>query len=617
MFFYFRIIILLLIFNATAFAQLSMLTLAKKTNNIDTSITICINQLNSCELKMDTSGIIETSCYLSNLYTKKSKYAKAEKIITDALELVKSKKFEIKKALLISELASIYKFELNPDDALTQFFIAKDLFKQNKDWKNYTKTLIDIAEFYRYFLKYDDAQSYINMALAFYTKKNINDTLNLIRIYNRAAAIATETEKFDESLKLSSKALLLAQKIKNKNLEATSINENGVVYRNLKKVEEAEACFKNAEHIWFSIGADREALNALQNRMVLYANNEIGSKKIIPIYNIIMDYVTNKNIEFPVLNINRIMYLEYKEIKDYQNSNKYMELYLSTYQKIEKSKYASEIANINEKYKNKEIRKQVTNVTDELKNSTLILEQKKRQNAYTNLLLVISLLFLCIIGYLFQKNQKKNQILLKKNNEKDALIQEIHHRVKNNLQFVSSLINMQINSTSGDDNINTLKDTSRRIKTMALVHEMLYNQDTIGTISVKKYLEELIQSLQEFVSSHSKPIKLELDIEDAVFDVTKCIALGMITSELVSNSMKHAFKTIDYPTLTISLKKAAHSKSNELLFCLKDNGTGFEKSNQKIQNLGMRLIDIFSRELKGKFKFENNNGLIYTLTFNI
>jgi two-component system, sensor histidine kinase PdtaS len=149
------------------------------------------------------------------------------------------------------------------------------------------------------------------------------------------------------------------------------------------------------------------------------------------------------------------------------------------------------------------------------------------------------------------------------------------------------------------------------------VHEMLYNKDTIGTISVKKYLEELIESLQELVSSHSKPIKFDLQIEDKIVDINKSIALGMITSELVSNSIKYAFINTQYPLITITLKNIKNQDTSNMQFCLKDNGIGFTDIHKKTTSLGMRLISIFSRELEGDFNFENLNGLKYTLTFQI
>ncbi len=612
---YIKIIAIFFIFCATISAQTTLPEVLKKTNNVDSSISICKKKLNKSILNKDTLGLIEASTFLARSYINKSRYAKAEEVLLNALDFTKSKKFKTNKALLILELANVHKYQANIDEALMQFFTAKNLFEESKDWKNYIKSLIDIAEFYRSFYKYNDAQNYIDQVLIIYNEKKINDTLQLIRIYNRGAAIANETGGYDKSLHLSQLALQLATKIKNKDLEATSLNEIGGIYKTLNKVKEAEHYFIKAQVLWFSIGADREALNAMLNRVVLYYMNGVNPKKVIVLCDTLSYYVNQRKVDFPAGTISSILSGQYAKMGDYKSAYKYLQQYNIDYFESNRINSGKEITNITEKYKNKENRKKILEVTTELKNSRLNLEQKKCQNFYTNLLLGITILLLTIVGFLFWQYFKTNKILVKKNSEKDTLIQEIHHRVKNNLQFVSSLISMQIKATTEGDNANTLKDTSRRIKTMALVHEMLYNKDTIGTISIKKYLEELVQSLQELVSSNTKPIKFDLEIKDIVFDVTKCIALGMITSELVSNSIKYAFENAQYPSITISLKQADDEDNSDIQFCVKDNGTGFTDIDKKPKNLGMRLISIFSRELEGDFKFENQNGLKYTLIF--
>ena len=209
--------------------------------------------------------------------------------------------------------------------------------------------------------------------------------------------------------------------------------------------------------------------------------------------------------------------------------------------------------------------------------------------------------------------EEKNNIIEIQNNEKDTLIQEIHHRVKNNLQFVSSLISMQINASSNEKEIYSLNDASRRIRAMALVHEMLYNQDDISGVNIKQYLQELIQSINELVNTTNIPIKFNVKSEELLFDTTKAIALGMITSELISNSIKYAFKDTNQPIIDIELEK--NSSLSTYIFSVKDNGSGMVEFEDGRNKLGMRLISIFSRQLKGNYNFESKNGVKYSIEF--
>ena len=221
-----------------------------------------------------------------------------------------------------------------------------------------------------------------------------------------------------------------------------------------------------------------------------------------------------------------------------------------------------------------------------------------------------------IIGVLARRIYDNNKILYIKNKEKDSLIQEIHHRVKNNLQFIGSLINMQINTSKNTAEIDTLNDASRRIKSMALVHEMLYNRNDVKGIEINKYISELISSINDVVNSKKIPIKFTIDCDILDFETSKAIALGMITSELVSNSIKYAFGKTKKPQITISLKTDHNNQT--IAFIVSDNGIGMKgKKKESPEKLGLRLISIFSRQLKGDYSFINEKGLTFKLTFKL
>ena len=193
--------------------------------------------------------------------------------------------------------------------------------------------------------------------------------------------------------------------------------------------------------------------------------------------------------------------------------------------------------------------------------------------------------------------------------EQTALLQEVHHRVKNNLQFIVAMLQMQINSVKDETNKAVLKDTSLRINAMSLVHEMLYNKDKLEYIAIEAYLHELISKLHELVYAQHAPVTIKLDIHPVKFNVNETVALGMLTSEIISNSIKYAFAGNPDPRIEISLKYNTASES--ITYRISDNGCGINENN-KGNGLGLRLIDIFSRQLEASYKISNQNGLTFS-----
>ncbi len=193
--------------------------------------------------------------------------------------------------------------------------------------------------------------------------------------------------------------------------------------------------------------------------------------------------------------------------------------------------------------------------------------------------------------------------------EQTALLQELHHRVKNNLQFITAMLKLQIKSTPNSEHHIVLENTSRRINAITLVHDMLYSKEKLERVSLKGYLNELVTKLNELVNTNSIKTKITLDVDELYFNINNCVAIGMMISELISNSIKYAFDNTGNPQIHISLK--LNSNTNILQLSLKDNGIGID-TTKKSTGLGMRLIDIFARQMKATYTFKKQNGTLFT-----
>lgn len=204
--------------------------------------------------------------------------------------------------------------------------------------------------------------------------------------------------------------------------------------------------------------------------------------------------------------------------------------------------------------------------------------------------------------------QKKNESLLESSlAEKEILLKEIHHRVKNNLQIISSLIVLQEQYIKDEKILQVFKDFQNRIKVMALIHQALYNSENLNQIYLSKYIENLVDNLFKAYSVKSKNIKLQLNIENIEFSLDKAIACGLIINELVSNSLKHAFSESENGEIYVTLKKTIN---NRILLDVYDNGVGLPQTldYENSDTLGLKLISTITKQLDGKISIEKNNG---------
>ncbi|SDH04979.1 tetratricopeptide repeat-containing sensor histidine kinase [Chitinophaga filiformis] len=209
--------------------------------------------------------------------------------------------------------------------------------------------------------------------------------------------------------------------------------------------------------------------------------------------------------------------------------------------------------------------------------------------------------------------EKKNDSLQHLVEEKEWLVKEIHHRVKNNFQIVMALLRTQAAYLQGSEAIQAVTESQQRIQAMSLVHQKLYQSDNLSAINMADYIHELIDCLKD--SFHTGyTIRFNLQIEPVKLDVSHCVPLGLILNEAVTNAIKHAFPGKKEGVIHISLKSISH---NHFLLSIKDNGTGlpatFDSARQT--SMGMKLMRGLSGDLDATFQVNNNGGTEILLDF--
>lgn len=196
--------------------------------------------------------------------------------------------------------------------------------------------------------------------------------------------------------------------------------------------------------------------------------------------------------------------------------------------------------------------------------------------------------------------------------EKEVLLKEIHHRVKNNMQIISSLLNLQSRSVKDENSLEILKESQNRVKSMAMIHESLYRTHNLARINFEKYIQNLVSGLFSSYGINPGTIKTKLDLDDVLLDIDTAIPCGLILNELVTNSLKHAFPKGREGEMNVVLSQ---EDKNNMKIIVSDNGIGFPENIdfRNTESLGLQLVNTLVGQLKGEIKLEKDNGTKFSI----
>jgi two-component sensor histidine kinase/tetratricopeptide (TPR) repeat protein len=261
--------------------------------------------------------------------------------------------------------------------------------------------------------------------------------------------------------------------------------------------------------------------------------------------------------------------------------------------------------------------------------SILKLEQEKSNTIKTYL--IIFIIILLIAGFILfkyyreaQKHseeleksnqliQQQNQTIQKSLKEKEMLIKEIHHRVKNNLQIINSIIRLQMSKEKSENAQTLLNEISARIQSIALTHQMLYKKDQFLHINAAEYLRHLCeQTISAFSDNTNIQLHLKIDADNLELPLDTAIPLGLICSEVITNAIKYAF-----PNKKGKIEVSFHCDEKNCTLIIKDNGIGIDLNKiDKSESLGIELIKLLSEQIDGQYSYKVDNGTIFQLVFN-
>jgi len=206
------------------------------------------------------------------------------------------------------------------------------------------------------------------------------------------------------------------------------------------------------------------------------------------------------------------------------------------------------------------------------------------------------------------ENQLKSSL-----EEKEVLLREIHHRVKNNMQIISSLLNLQSRHLNDEKTVNILKESRNRVRSMAMVHEGLYRSHDLSKIDFEEYIQRLFSGLFSSYGVNRNFINPEINLENVLLDIGTAVPCGLIINELVSNSLKHAFLHDQKGKISINF----HLNSMKHVLIVADDGIGFPEDIdfENTKTLGLQLVNTLVKQLSGSIAIHRDKGTLFKIIF--
>ncbi|MEO7309358.1 MAG: histidine kinase dimerization/phosphoacceptor domain -containing protein [Chitinophagaceae bacterium] len=567
-----------------------------------------------------------------------------------ALEKAKQLNDKFRIAHSYKTIGIAYDIKGNLDSCLLNLNEALAIFKtiDRKDYQSHTLTDKALAYYYRgnYELALRNhlaaldlrkdagnekyvAQSYNNIGLVYRSKK---DYANAVKFYKQSYAIKAaiidepgmlntlinigaayqSNGQFDSAYSYGLKGLQLATKINaaddiitcKENVAAALINlqrpNEGIVF--LQEADKERAPGVNKKHLL----THNEAYGDLyrqENNMPLaiqYFDEALAIAK------------SNNRMEAAEVFYRKLAKCFYQQ-GDYKTAYLYADSGKAISDTLLNEENSRQVNEMSAVYETAEKETQIANLN--AANAVSISETISRSRE-RNYFMLSSILFLglAVVAYkAFTSNRKKKEQLTQQNvtiekslAEKEILLREIHHRVKNNLQIVSSLLSLQSNYIKDEQALDAVKESRNRVQSMSLIHQNLYQEDNLTGIDVQHYIGQLTDNLFQSYNIQKERIKLVKEIDQIHLDVDTVIPIGLILNELITNCLKYAFADTKDGIIKVVLKE----KNNSLILSVYDNGAGlppgFEQGATK--SFGHKMISAFLQKLKGTMKMYTEGG---------
>ncbi len=510
-------------------------------------------------------------------------------------------------SLAYNYIGQIYANQGNYNEALKNHFEALTIREQTNDKKGIASSYNNLATIYKNEGDYSDAIVYYKKSLSL--SQLTNDKRGIAVSYNNIGLTYFEQNLLKDALTNYFASLKLYKELRNKRSIALSYNNIGLVYGNMGYYNEAIRYFSMSlqlmEEVEFKEGSESAHVNLAEtyNKIKQYTKAEKHGLIALDLSKQINDmegiYQANLSLSetydatgrhLQALECYKTSMIARDSLKNEENYKKMLSLQMK--HEFEKKEAASKV--------------------EQEKKDILLAKESESQKTIIYAAIVLLAILLFISLYIFNRykvaKQQKQTI--------ESLLKEVHHRVKNNLQVISSILNLQMGYLNDETALNVFQDCKNRVYAMASIHEKLYSGGDLTKIKLRDYVQNLITQL---ISTYNIKFKIETDIQVNVqnLDLDNLITIGLLTNEIVSNSLKYAFTSDKNKNLIVF--KLDHFGNNQYNLQIGDNGIGTNINlEDSHESFGLELIKILASQLNGTInRLPSEKGVIFEIKFTI
>lgn len=460
-------------------------------------------------------------------------------------------------------------------------------------------------------------------------------------------------QEFEKALNYYKRALELARELKNDNAISLQYCNIAIVYCNLGKFSNALDLFKKALEIDRKLN-DREGMARNLNNIGNVTYDMGNAKGAQPYY--LESLAISKVLKSPELMVGNLVNIAnaYNDLKQYQLAEQYYLEGLAVSKSVDDKELISQVAlSVSEFYSGMgnhqkaldhykdyiaardtvysiqaakaSVREEMNYEFDKKKTATKFkhdreiyeLESRNKLNRqlgiFMGVVLVLSIVLLAFVKRAFNTKKRLTVFLQSEDQRKQLLLQEVHHRINNNLQIISGLLMLQANSSEDPKLQEYLEQSQNRIQSLASMHELMYDNDSSIEIAMDAYLNKILGFHRNILGARATESSIHIEIPAVKFPARLAVPIALIVNELVTNAFKYAFTSQSNGVLNISMKESGSGKWNLIV---SDNGKGMpEVVAQRKGSLGLKLVTMMVRQLKGELEITVKEGTIFTIEF--